>query len=115
MFILRDKNKIISISNTRTTSEYEEATDEVSTGFDGYMYYKQYTITQEYQTAKQAYEIKQANAKRITELKSKLASYDYIGNKIATGRATIADYATEIAQMTAWANEINELEAQNAD
>lgn len=49
--------------------------------------------------------------KRIVELKKLLASYDYIGTKIATGRATREEYATQIAQMTAWADEINELEA----
>lgn len=48
--------------------------------------------------------------KRIAELKQLLAGYDYIGIKIATGRATKEEYAKEIAQMTEWANEINELE-----
>lgn len=47
---------------------------------------------------------------RIAELKNLLASYDYIGIKIATGRATIEEYAEQIAQMTKWAEEINELE-----
>lgn len=47
---------------------------------------------------------------RIAELKAKLKNYDYIGVKIATGRATKEDYATEIAEMTAWAAEISELE-----
>lgn len=48
---------------------------------------------------------------RIAELKQLLAGYDYIGIKIATGRATREEYAEEISQMTEWANEINELEA----
>ena len=48
---------------------------------------------------------------RISELKALLKDYDYIGTKIATGRATREEYAEQIAQMTAWANEINELEA----
>ena len=47
---------------------------------------------------------------KINELKRKLANYDYIGVKIATGRATKEEYAKEIAQMTEWANEINTLE-----
>ena len=53
--------------------------------------------------------------KRISELKQKLANYDYIGVKIATGRATKEEYAKEIAQMTEWANEINELEQCKAE
>lgn len=48
---------------------------------------------------------------RISELKALLKDYDYIGTKIATGRGTREEYAEQIAQMTAWANEINELEA----
>jgi hypothetical protein len=48
---------------------------------------------------------------RIAELKALLEDYDYIGTKIATGRGTREEYAEQIAQMTAWADEINELEA----
>lgn len=46
---------------------------------------------------------------RIDELKSLLAKYDYIGIKIATGRGTREEYASQIAQMTEWANEIDTL------
>ena len=47
---------------------------------------------------------------KIAELKTLLAGYDYIGVKIATGRATKEEYSDEIKQMNEWANEINELE-----
>jgi len=47
--------------------------------------------------------------RRIDELQHLLANYDYIGIKIATGRATKEEYAREINQMTAWAKEINDL------
>ena len=40
-----------------------------------------------------------------------LKSHDYIGVKIATGRATVEEYATEIAEMTEKANRINEIDA----
>ena len=43
------------------------------------------------------------------ELEAWLKDHDYIGTKIATGRATIDDYATEIAEMTEKANRINEI------
>ena len=51
---------------------------------------------------------------RINELLGLLKSYDYIGTKIATGRGTIQEYASQIKQMTEWANEINKLEAEYA-
>lgn len=59
---------------------------------------------------------------KITETKSKIASIDaefktldYIGIKIATGRATVNDYKTEIARMSELADEKNELETQLTD
>ena len=45
------------------------------------------------------------------ELEAWLSAHDYIGVKIATGRATIDDYATEIAEMTEKAERINEIDA----
>jgi hypothetical protein len=51
---------------------------------------------------------------RLNALRELLSRYDYIGTKIATGRATKEEYADEIARMTAWAEEINALEAEIA-
>ena len=45
-----------------------------------------------------------------TELEAWLKSHDYIGVKIATGRATVDDYVDEIALMTEKANRINEID-----
>lgn len=45
------------------------------------------------------------------ELEEWLKAHDYIGVKIATGRATIDDYADEIALMTEKAERINEINA----
>lgn len=50
--------------------------------------------------------LKEKNA-RIAELHRKLEELDYIGVKIATGRATREEYADKIAQMNAYASEIN--------
>ena len=53
-------------------------------------------------------------AKLIAEkadLEAWLSAHDYIGVKIATGRATIDDYADEIALMTEKAERINEIDA----
>ena len=41
-----------------------------------------------------------------------LKDHDYIGTKIATGRATVEEYATEIAEMTVKANRINEIDEE---
>ena len=44
------------------------------------------------------------------EIESWLKNHDYIGTKIATGRATVEEYATEIAEMTEKAERINEID-----
>lgn len=44
------------------------------------------------------------------ELETWLKKHDYIGTKIATGRATAEEYATEIAEMTEKANRINDID-----
>lgn len=56
---------------------------------------------------------------KVAETESKIATIDaefktldYIGIKIATGRASIDDYKTEIARMTELADEKNELETE---
>lgn len=45
-----------------------------------------------------------------SELESWLKAHDYIGTKIATGRATVEEYATEIEEMTEKAERINEID-----
>ena len=45
-----------------------------------------------------------------TQLETWLKEHDYIGTKIATGRATVEEYATEIAEMTEKAERINEID-----
>lgn len=54
---------------------------------------------------------RQALQSEKTELEAWLKAHDYIGVKIATGRATIDDYADEIALMTEKAERINEIDA----
>ncbi len=44
------------------------------------------------------------------QLKTWLKDHDYIGTKIATGRATVEEYATEIAEMEKKAERINEID-----
>ena len=46
------------------------------------------------------------------ELEAWLKAHDYIGVKIATGRATVEEYAIEITEMTEKAERINEINKQ---
>ena len=52
---------------------------------------------------------------RIAAVDAEFKTLDYIGIKIATGRATVEDYKTEIARMSELADEKNELETQLTD
>ena len=55
-------------------------------------------------------ESKIANEKRINSLKQELATYDYIGVKLAMGVATKKEYAEEIAYTEKLREQIRELE-----
>ena len=48
--------------------------------------------------------------KEKSNLETWLSAHDYIGTKIATGRATVEEYATEIEDMIEKANRINEID-----
>lgn len=52
---------------------------------------------------------------KIATIDAEFRTLDYIGIKIATGRATTDDYKTEIARMSELADEKNELETQLTD
>ena len=52
---------------------------------------------------------RQALQSEKAELEAWLKDHDYIGTKIATKRATIEEYATEIEEMTEKADRINEI------
>lgn len=47
----------------------------------------------------------------LREKEAWLSAHDYIGVKIATGRATVDNYAAEIATMTEYAARVEELRA----
>ena len=46
------------------------------------------------------------------QLESWLKAHDYIGTRIATGRATVEECATEIAEMSEKTNRINEIDRE---
>ena len=54
-------------------------------------------------------ENKQSLAQELSQCESRLKELDYIGTKIATGRATKEEYLTEIEEMNNLATRINEI------
>ena len=54
---------------------------------------------------------RQALQSEKAELEAWLKGHDYIGVKIATKRATVEEYANEIAEMTEKAERINEIDS----
>ena len=85
------------------TTVYKVDGDSVSYSNDGSIYVEPPKPTEE--------ELKrQALVEEKAQLETWLKGHDYIGTKIATGRATVDDYATEIAEMTEKAERINEID-----
>ena len=84
------------------TTIYNVDGDSVTYSNDGSVYVEPPKPTEE-ELRRQALQTEKA------ELEAWLKAHDYIGVKIATGRATIEEYATEIEEMTEKANRINEI------
>ena len=86
------------------TTVYKVDSDSVSYSNDGSIYVEPPKPTEQ--------ELKrQALVEEKTQLETWLKEHDYIGTKIATGRATVEEYANEIAEMTKKAERINEINA----
>lgn len=86
------------------TTIYKVDGDSVTYSNDGSIYVEPPKPTEE-ELRRQTLQTEKA------ELEAWLKNHDYIGTKIATGRATIDDYADEIALMTEKAERINEIDA----
>ena len=86
------------------TTIYKVDGDSVTYSNDGSVYVEPPKPTEE-ELRRQSLQTEKA------ELEAWLKDHDYIGTKIATGRATIDDYADEIALMTEKAERINEIDA----
>ena len=84
------------------TTIYKVDGESVTYSNDGSVYVEPPKPTEE-ELRRQALQTEKA------ELEAWLKAHDYIGVKIATGRATIDDYADEIALMTEKAERINEI------
>ena len=86
------------------TTVYKVDGDSVTYSNDGSVYIAPPKPTEE-ELRRQALQSEKA------DIEAWLKAHDYIGVKIATGRATIDDYADEIALMTEKAERINEIDA----
>ena len=87
------------------TTVYKVDGDSVSYSNDGSIYVEPPKPTEE--------ELKrQALVEEKAQLETWLKEHDYIGTKIATGRATIEEYSDIIAEMTENAERINEIDNQ---
>ena len=87
------------------TTVYKVDGDSVSYSNDGSIYVEPPKPTEE--------ELRrQALVGEKAQLESWLKAHDYIGTKIATGRATVEEYASEIAEMSEKASRINEIDRE---
>lgn len=86
------------------TTVYRVDGESVTYSNDGSVYVEPPKPTEE-ELRRQALQMEKA------ELEAWLSAHDYIGTKIATGRATIEEYAIEIEEMTEKAERINEIDA----
>ena len=84
------------------TTIYKVDRESVTYSNDGSVYVEPPKPTEE-ELRRQALQTEKA------ELEAWLSAHDYIGVKIATKRATVEEYANEIAEMTEKANRINEI------
>ena len=99
-YYYKKENSYLSLKSPLTDKSFTEITEE------------------EFNNANKAPEITpehlamQKNIMEINEYKAKLAALDYIGVKIATGRATREEYSEQIALMQQYADKINELQEE---
>ena len=87
------------------TTVYKVDGDSVSYSNDGSIYVEPPKPTEEDLR-------RQALLSEKSDLESWLKAHDYIGTKIATGRATVEEYASEIAEMSEKASRINEIDRE---
>ena len=87
------------------TTVFKVDGDSVSYSNDGSVYVEPPKPTEE--------ELKrQSLVEEKAQLETWLKEHDYIGTKIATGRATVEEYASEITEMSEKASRINEIDRE---
>ena len=108
-----DKNNyVLSISHTKNDNIELDLSKYDLTNLSCYKYINGELVLDTEKLAEiEALKEKDKLLQEKAELEAWLKAHDYIGVKIATGRATIEEYAIEIEEMTDKANRINEIEA----
>lgn len=106
----KETNRILSATFEQFATERMPIVDELPDGdITDYVYENGKCIYKEDEEKKRQEKMNAIKAE-VASCRERLRELDYIGTKIATGRATKEEYAEQIAEMTALADRINELE-----
>ena len=101
----KDVQEVIDVEGVEGREAYDEVIKEAYTEHEPIRVYIPYTES----------ELRKSSIdSELATLRSWLTEHDYVGVKIATGRATVDDYKDIIAEMTVKADRINALEAELA-
>ena len=110
---LDSNNYVLSISHTKNDSIALDLAKYDLTNLSCYRYVDGELILDEAKLSKiKSLEERDKLVEERAELELWLKAHDYIGTKIATGRATVEEYASEIAEMSEKANRINEIDRE---
>ena len=107
-----DKNKyVLSISHTKNDNIELDLSKYDLTNLSCYKYINGELVLDTEKLA-EIEELKEKDKllQEKAQLETWLKEHDYIGTKIATGRATVEEYSTEIAKMIEKAERINEID-----
>ena len=108
---LDQNNYVLSIAHTDNDNIELDLSKYDLTYLSCYQYIKGELVLDENKLSElEALKEKDRLLREKAELETWLSSHDYIGTKIATGRATVEEYATEIEEMTEKAERINEID-----
>lgn len=110
---LDSNNYVLSIAHTKNDGIALDLTKYDLTNLSCYQYADGELILDEAKLSKiKSLEERDKLVEEKVELETWLKAHDYIGTKIATGRATVEEYASEIAEMSEKANRINEIDRE---
>lgn len=110
---LNENNYILSIAHTPSDSVELDLSEYDLSHLSCYRFINGELVLDEEKASRlKVEEEKSKLIKEKSDLEAWLSAHDYIGTKIATGRATVEDYSAEIALMTEKANRINEIDRE---
>lgn len=110
---LDENNYILSIAHTKNDNVELDLSNCDLNNISCYQFIDgKLVLDEEKLKGKMRHEEKQNLIIEKAELEAWLRKHDYIGVKIATKRATVEEYATEIAEMMEKADRINEIDEE---